>query len=495
MSISRPYPEPATQPGGPSDLTAWPSHSEQREVIMSTQTRTHSAHHMSARDGRVSRREVLTGATTLGLMLASRTAPAQTRGPVTLNLLLWEHWKVVEGLQKGDPTTVPKRRLWFYETIKRFESEHKDIKLQYQTANWNVATQTFIAASQAGNPPDVMGAQSQDNQPLANAGYVADLGQFKYNEWDDFNQAVLREACSVDGKIVAMPVYLTSTGLGYIKPLLAQAGIKEPPKTWDDAIRVGKALTKDTRGTGRPNQWGFGVELSAASTPNPVSFTMPMIRSMGGNIVDKEGRGLMDTPEHRRIAKLLQDLYHDHKILAPESMTMKANDEVDLFTTKSWAMGIVIHALLPPIIEKMGADSFGFAPYPVFPGNEPRSYSEVYGFLISSKAAKDPQKGPAAFELLKAIGAVDTLLLAAKYQFGAPSRKSALTNAVYKSDPLLGYLADYTFKTAAPFPFIKEVGFYAETFIEAMNLIVLQRQPVDDTLKRQQAKYEARLRR
>ena len=362
------------------------------------------------------------GAATLGAMLASRRAPAQSGGPVTLTLLLWEHWKVAEGLQKNDPTTVPKRRMWFYETIKRFENEHKDIKLQYQTANWNVATQTFIAASQAGNPPDIVGAQSQDNQPLANAGFVADLGQFKYGEWDDFNQAVLREACSVNGKIVAMPVYLTSTGLGYNKQLFKEAGVAEPPKTWEDAIRVGKALTKDTRGTGRPNQWGFGVELSAASTPNPVSFTMPMIRSAGGAIVDKDGKGLMDTPEHRKIAKLLADMYHDHKILAPESLTMKANDEVDLFGAKTWAMGIVIHALVPPIIEKLGAENFGFAPYPTFPGNEPRSYSEVYGFLMSAKAAKDARKAAAAWELLKEIGSTKTLLLAAKYQFGAPSR-------------------------------------------------------------------------
>jgi multiple sugar transport system substrate-binding protein len=472
---------------------------------MLTRLRDRSANRRgSERAGRISRRDVLKGAAAMGIGAAgvaalggrptwAQTAPA-TRAPVTLNLLLWEHWKVVEGLQKKDPATVPKRRLWFYETIKRFEAEHPEIKLQYQTANWNVATQTFIAASQAGNPPDVLGAQSQDNQPLANAGFVADLGQFKYGEWDDFNQAVLREACSVGGKIVAMPVYLTSTGLGYNKPLLKEAGFAEPPKTWDDLVRAGKALTRDTRGTGRPNQWGFGVELSAASTPNPVSFTMPMIRSLGGTIVDKDGKGLMDTPEHRRIAKLLADMYHDHKILAPESLTMKANDEVDLFTAKSWAMGIVIHALLPPIIEKMGADSFGFAPYPTFPGNEPRSYSEVYGFLISSKAAKDARKAAAAWELLQEIGSTKTLLLAAKYQFGAPSRKSALADPVYKSDPLLGYLANYTFKTATPFPFIKEVNFYSETFIEALNLIVLQRQPVEETLKRQQARYEARLR-
>ena len=64
-------------------------------------------------------------------------------------------------LQKNDPSSVPKRRLWFYETIKRFEADHKDIKLQYQTANWNVATQTFIAASQAGNPPESSGRRAR----------------------------------------------------------------------------------------------------------------------------------------------------------------------------------------------------------------------------------------------------------------------------------------------------------------------------------------------
>jgi hypothetical protein len=96
--------------------------------------RDRSAKRRGAKRARhLSRREVLKGAATLGLTLGARSAPAQSGGPITLNLLLWEHWKVAEGLQKSDPTNVPKRRLWFYETIKRFEAEHKEIKLQYQT--------------------------------------------------------------------------------------------------------------------------------------------------------------------------------------------------------------------------------------------------------------------------------------------------------------------------------------------------------------------------
>ena len=169
---------------------------------------------------------------------------------------------------------------------------------------------------------------------------------------------------------------------------------------------------------------------------------------------------------------------------------MKANDEVDLFGAKSWAMGIVIHALLPPIIEKMGADSFGFAPYPTFPGNEPRSYSEGTASSSRRRRRRIPGRrrglgaaqGDRRDEDPAPGGQVPVRRAVAPVGAGRP---------VYKSDPLLGYLANYTFKTATPFPFIKEVDFYSETLIEALNLIVLQRQPVDETLKRQQARYEA----
>ena len=107
--------------------------------------RNRSAHRKGSRvAGQISRRDLLKGTASLGLALGARPALAQSApgkgGPVTLNLLLWEHWKVVEGLQKNDPATVPKRRLWFYETIKRFEAEHPDIKLQYQTAKAQLST-------------------------------------------------------------------------------------------------------------------------------------------------------------------------------------------------------------------------------------------------------------------------------------------------------------------------------------------------------------------
>lgn len=447
----------------------------------------------------VSRRDLLKGTMALGAAVAGETMwsggirSARAADPVTLNLLLWEHWKVADGLKRNDPSNVPRRRMWFYESIQRFEERNPHIKLEYQTANWNVATQTFIAGSQAGNPPDVLGAQSQDNQPLARAGYVADLDQFGYGQWDDFNQPILREACSVDGKIVAMPTYLTATGLGYNKAFLAEEGVTEPPKTWDELLRVGSQVTKDTRGTGRPNQWGFGVELSAAATPNPVAFTLPMIRSMGGAIVDDDDTGLMNTEAHRTIAKLLADMYNEHKILSPDSLTMKANDEVDFFSSGKWAMGIMIYALLPPTLENLGQENFGFAPYPTFPGDEPRSYSEVFNWLISAKAASDPAKAAAAWTLVEELGSSETLALCAKYQYGAPCRQSALELPIYESDPLLQYLSEYTLRTATPFPFINEVSLYAENYIEALNRIILLKQPVDEVLDAQQMRYERKV--
>ncbi len=73
---------------------------------MSAEIRDRSASRRgSKRPGQISRRDVLKGTVSLGLALGSSATLGQTApgkgGPVTLNLLLWEHWKVVEGLQKN----------------------------------------------------------------------------------------------------------------------------------------------------------------------------------------------------------------------------------------------------------------------------------------------------------------------------------------------------------------------------------------------------------
>jgi hypothetical protein len=79
-------------------------------MTMSKEIQDRSANRRgSKRAGQISRRDVLKGAAAIGLgaggdvALGSRPAWAQTApakgGPVTLYLLVWEHWKVAEGLQ------------------------------------------------------------------------------------------------------------------------------------------------------------------------------------------------------------------------------------------------------------------------------------------------------------------------------------------------------------------------------------------------------------
>src|ERR687886_21324 len=71
-------------------------------------------------------------------------APATAAQPVTLTVLLPEHWKVVEGLRANSKETVPSRRLWFYERQKQWEQEHPETTFQWQTAQWEQIPTNFI---------------------------------------------------------------------------------------------------------------------------------------------------------------------------------------------------------------------------------------------------------------------------------------------------------------------------------------------------------------
>ncbi len=45
-----------------------------------------------------------------------------------------------------------------------------------------------------------------------------------------------------DGKVYGVPNQVAPMLFGYNKALFEEAGIKEPPKTWDEAVEVAKKI-------------------------------------------------------------------------------------------------------------------------------------------------------------------------------------------------------------------------------------------------------------
>ena len=421
-------------------------------------------------------------------------APATAAQPVTLTVLLPEHWKVVEGLRANSKETVPSRRLWFYERQKQWEQEHPETTFQWQTAQWEQIPTNFITASQANNPPDLVTFDAGYLYAVASGGYLAPLNDFKYDEWDDFNPYVQNEILTIDGNKYGLSNYLASWGLMYNKALLEEASFSEPPKTWDEVLTQGKALTKDTHGSGQPDQWGFGALMMGELNQGPPEHLASMVWSQGGDVMDKDRRALTDTPEMRRAVQQLVDLVNA-RVMSKDVISMKANDEINLMANKVWATGLLGSGYYPPIVEKLGKENVGFTYYPKFPGGQDVGPVEVFAWHMAKKTAGDQRRAQAAFEWMKFQAANETLLLAAKYQFGQPSRKSAASDPVFSADPVLKFMAEYTATKARPLPHMVEKEYWYETLMKGVHAALLGQKPVDQALKDAQAEYNARARR
>lgn len=122
-------------------------------------------------------------ATAAGVVPAAATLAgprrARAQKATTLTLVVPEHWKVTEGIQQKSPATVQPRRLWYYERIMEWEKAHPDIKLEHQSVTWDQIAPKFIAASLAGNPPDILTVDGNELPALATGGFLHPLNEFR----------------------------------------------------------------------------------------------------------------------------------------------------------------------------------------------------------------------------------------------------------------------------------------------------------------------------
>jgi len=187
------------------------------------------------------------------------------------------------------------------------------IKVAYNNAPWAQYRDTLVTKFVAKAPLDVLWVSDSWLPEWADAGWIAPINGFpellKYNaEADDF----CTQSMQYKGKQYGLTYYSDYMAFFYDEEMLKKAGIKEPPKTWDELVQ--QSLKIKSAGLSE-----YPMMLSMARESWLIEFLTTMVYSHGGRFVDDKGVAAMAQPNGgaQRALQWIADAVTKHKIISP----------------------------------------------------------------------------------------------------------------------------------------------------------------------------------
>ena len=131
---------------------------------------------------------------------------------------------------------------WSTEMENKFLEEHPWITLNKVVKEGDPGNE-FYQAVAAGTAPDLVNCSFTMMNSFMAAGILEPLNQYtdSWDEWGNFTKEYT-DMFTKDGNVYGLPVSVAPMLFGYNKALFKEAGISEPPKTWDEAIEDAKLI-------------------------------------------------------------------------------------------------------------------------------------------------------------------------------------------------------------------------------------------------------------
>ncbi len=216
---------------------------------------------------------------------------------------------------------------------------------------WSDAQQQYVREVQTGGGPDVVQLAFVWTRDLAINDLVMNLDPYLAEspygpELEDFlgvDLGVYEES------IYGVPWSVDTFALGYRPDLLEAAGLDAFPDTWDELPAAAEALTADTDGDGRTDQYGFCFPAGSGTTSGMWFLANYYLWSHGKFFVKEDGSGgfeLGATPEDIAAAMDYFNAFFENGY-TPESM-IAIDSWGDPEYTSSLGRGDCAILFLPP---------------------------------------------------------------------------------------------------------------------------------------------------
>lgn len=130
--------------------------------------------------------------------------------------------------------------------IKKYEAQNPGIKLEWIDMPYNVFQQKLMSSIAGGVSPDAVNINTPMAIILAQNEALVDFNKYLTKEERDRYFEGLYNATNIDGAVYALPWYVTTKITLYNSEIFKKAGIKNPPKNFDEVAKYAKIIKSKT---------------------------------------------------------------------------------------------------------------------------------------------------------------------------------------------------------------------------------------------------------
>ncbi|WP_406413988.1 sugar ABC transporter substrate-binding protein [Streptomyces halstedii] len=302
-------------------------------------------------------RAAAVGAVTLSLVLTAAACGGGTSGAGGSN----EQPKTLTYWASNQGASLEADKKVLQPELDKFEKQ-TGVKVKLEVVPWGDLLNRILTATTSGQGPDVLNIGNTWSASLQASGALL--------PWDDKNfDAIGGKDRFVDSALgstgaegqdpAAVPLYSMAYALYYNKKMFADAGVKQPPTTWDELVETGKKLSRD-------GKWALGAEGSNLS--NNIHQVFVLGKQHGADFFTADGKPDFTSDGAVAAVKQYVDLMAKDKIIAPGNAEYAQNQSLSDFAKNKTAMVLWQTASATFTSQGMDESEWGVVPAPVQSG-------------------------------------------------------------------------------------------------------------------------------
>ena len=279
---------------------------------------------------------------------------------------------------------------WAVAMEEQFLTEHPWITLNKVVKEGDPGNE-FYQGVASGTAPDLVRCSFTMMDSYIASGILEPLNTYteSWDEWGNFTQEYV-DMFTKDGSVYGIPATVSPMLFAYNKALFAEAGLTEPPKTWDEAVEMAKKLNDPD------NQVSGYATLASEWTE---WFFQYYVWQAGGDLTKENEDGTAELtftdPAVMEAAKYYQKLKSEGVLQS--DLTLKFEDLTTNFALgKIGMMPFASDWVADAVSKGMDPDDLGLCLPPAGPSGE--STTAIAGDCYVINAKTDQAKKDAAWE-------------------------------------------------------------------------------------------------